>query len=200
MPSLLRLLSTDVLRAAPALLGAYLVRGDLRCRIVETEAYRTPDDPACHAYRSRTPRNEPMFGPPGRAYVYFTYGNHHMLNVVAHADGIAAAVLIRAAEPLEGLAEMARRRRQTRPEALLSGPGKLCQAFAIGPSDNRCDLFHPDTHHALTLLPPDKPLPPRQILTGGRIGISRGQDLPWRFIDRTRMQWVSRPLPTALER
>lgn len=195
MLPLLHLLATDVLRAAPAMLGAYLVRGNLRCRIVETEAYRTPDDPACHAYRSRTRRNDAMFGPPGHAYVYFTYGNHFMLNVVAHADGIAAAVLVRAAEPLEGLPEMHRRRQKSDPRALLSGPGKLCQAFGITAEDNRTPLFDPAS--SLRLEPPDEFLPARYILTGPRIGISQGTDLPWRFLDATRLEWASRPLPPS---
>lgn len=194
--SLLRLLSTDVLRAAPALLGAYLVRGNLRCRIVETEAYRTPDDPACHAYRSRTPRNEPMFGPPGHAYVYFTYGNHFMLNVVAHPDGLAAAVLIRAAEPLSGIDLMSSRRRQSDPHALLSGPGKLCQAFAITAADNRHNLLAPSTSpNALHLEPPERPVPKKLILSTPRIGITKGTHLPWRFSDASRLPWVSRPKP-----
>ncbi|MFN4243393.1 MAG: DNA-3-methyladenine glycosylase [Tepidisphaerales bacterium] len=193
MPDLLELLEEDVLRAAPALLGAYLVRGGLRCRIVETEAYRTPDDPACHAYRSRTARNEAMFGPPGHAYVYFTYGNHFMLNVVAHRDGVAAAVLIRAAEPLSGLETMAARRGRSDTRELLSGPGKLCQAFGITAKDNRVNLFDPAGE--LRIEPPDRVLPRRHILTGPRIGISQGTELPWRFMDATRLSWVSRPRP-----
>lgn len=192
---LLELLERDVLLAAPALLGAYLVRGRRRCRIVETEAYRTPDDPACHAYRARTARNDAMFGPPGRAYVYFTYGNHFMLNIVAHRDGVAAAVLVRAAEPVAGLELMAARRQRDDPRDLLSGPGKLCQAFDITLDDNRTDLFDPAGE--LRLEPPESMLHSRHILTGPRIGISRGTDLPWRFIDSTRLEWVSRPRPAA---
>jgi len=196
---LLRVFSSDVLRAAPSLLGAYLVRGNLRARIVETEAYRTPDDPACHAYRSRTTRNGPIFGMPGLAYVYFTYGSHFMLNVVAHPDGVAAAVLIRAAEPLSGMDAMYARRKQSPPldpRTLLSGPGKLCQAFAITSADNLAPLlFAPTSPDALHIEPPDKPVPKSQIISGPRIGISQGTELPWRFSDASRLQWVSRPKP-----
>lgn len=191
--TLLNLLTRDVLKAAPALLGAYLVRGDLRARIVETEAYRAKDDPACHAYRSRTKRNDVMFGPPGFAYVYFSYGVHWMLNVTAHVEGNAAAVLIRAAEPLEGLPDMHRRRDTVVPANLLSGPGKLCQAFEITGEDNGLNLFDPRS--SLRIEPPEKPLAKSKILAGPRIGISQGMDLPWRYMDADRIQWVSKPRP-----
>lgn len=194
--SLSELLATDVLRAAPALLGATLVFGELRARIVETEAYRAQDDPACHAYRARTKRNEVMFGPPGRAYVYFNYGVHWMLNVTAHADGDAAAVLIRAAVPLAGLEVMSARRATDTPRNLLSGPGKLCKAFAITGELNGLDLFSPTpAADRLHILPSAAPLARSQILTGPRIGISQGQNLPWRYLDRSHLDWVSRPLP-----
>ena len=125
-------LDNDVLAGAKALLGLNLVKGEMRARIVEVEAYRTPDDPACHAHRGVTPRNEVMFGPAGRAYVYFNYGVHWMLNVTAHSQGDAAAVLIRAAQPVNGLVEMRGARSSTKSDRdLLSGPGKLAAAYGI---------------------------------------------------------------------
>lgn len=203
MAGLLSMLERDVVRAAQGMLGWTLVRGSMRARIVETEAYRAEDDPACHAYRSRTPRNEVMFGPAGHAYVYFNYGVHWMLNVTAHAPDRAAAVLIRAAMPLAGL-EQFRLNRASAPSAkadlnLMSGPGKLCRAFAITGADNGVNLFPravPGTE--LALLPPEN-RPPRksEVLTGPRIGITLGQELPWRFVDGTCREWSSKPLPPA---
>ena len=185
-------LRRDVLVAAPKLLGAILRFGELSARIVEVEAYRTPDDPGCHAHRGQTPRNASMFGEPGSAYVYFTYGNHWMLNVVAHEPGTAAAVLIRAAEPLTGLEFMRERRpKAIRDEDLLSGPGKLTAAFGIDRSLDGTDLLG---HGPLTLEPGPAP---NHILIGTRIGLAtgKGDDFPWRFMDADRMRWVSRPHP-----
>lgn len=105
---LLDALAHDVRRGAVALLGAHLVRGEKRARIVEVEAYRGIDDPGSHAFRGATPRNEVMFGPPGFAYVYFTYGMHWMLNVSSQNHSVAAAVLLRAGEPLAGSIRCAR--------------------------------------------------------------------------------------------
>jgi DNA-3-methyladenine glycosylase len=168
----------------------------LRARIVETEAYRTPDDPGCHAHRGRTPRNDVLFGAPGLAYVYFTYGNHWMLNVVAHEEGFAAAVLIRAAIPVEGLDEMRSRRYRTQKEQtdrnLLSGPGKICQAFGIDGTFNRVNLIDPASK--LHLEPGTKIRP---VIVGTRIGLApgMGDDLPWRFCDAENLEWVSKPIP-----
>lgn len=190
--ALLALLRVDVVAAARALLGATLVRGTMRARIVETEAYRAADDPASHAYRRQTPRNTPMYGPPGRAYVYLNYGMHWMLNVAAHPEGEAAAVLIRAAEPLEGLEEM-RTSRPTarRDEDLLSGPGKVCRAFGITGVDNGRDLF---ADPELRLVAGEQV---SEVLVGPRIGIAegKGHETPWRFCDAGALRWVSRPLP-----
>lgn len=116
-----------------------------------------------------------------------------MLNVTAHPEGDAAAVLIRAAEPLEGLPEMHRRRNTIAPGNLLSGPGKLCQAFGLNASHNGLHLFDADA--PLRIEPAEAPLPKSGILAGPRIGISQGQELPWRYVDATRLQWVSRPRP-----
>ena len=184
------LLQRDVVEAARGLLGFTLVRGDRRARIVETEAYRAEDDPACHAYRRRTPRNETMWGRPGRAYVYLNYGMHWMLNVVAHEEGRAAAVLVRAAEPLEGLDEFRDARSGVKDRDLLNGPGKLCRAFGITRADDGSDLLDPDSELRLERGEADVP-----IVAGPRIGISVGQDLPWRFADASRLEWVSKPAP-----
>ncbi|MCC7230735.1 MAG: DNA-3-methyladenine glycosylase [Fimbriimonadaceae bacterium] len=194
--SLLPLLTQDVLAAAPSLLGWHLVRDGLRARIVEVEAYRASDDPACHAFLRTAMKNMAMFGPPGKAYVYFTYGCHWMLNVVAHGQGDAAAILIRAAEPIQG-SELFRERRPKarRDRDLLSGPGKLAAAFAIDASDNGVDLLDLQSKPGLLRLEsPDIPAP--RIVAGTRIGIAlgKGHDYPWRFADADRLVWVSRPL------
>lgn len=133
-----------------------------------------------------------MFGEPGHAYVYFTYGNHWMLNVVAHDTGNAAAILIRAAKPLTGLETMRERRpKAKRDEDLLSGPGKLAAAFGLDRRHDGLNLFEGDE----VRMEPGEP--PRQILTGTRIGLAlgKGDDLPWRFVDADRLRWVSRPHP-----
>jgi len=205
------ILREDVLAGAEALLGAVLVRGELRARIVETEGYRAEDDPACHAFRSRTARNEVMFGEPGYAYVYFNYGVHWMLNVTAHEPGRAAAVLVRAAAPLDGLDVMRARREigaedpdsaiknqksktknQKLDRDLLSGPGKLAKAFDITRKDNGLNLLDPTS--PLHLLPRTGSV---RVVTGSRIGIAegKGHDLPWRFMDADALESVSRPRP-----
>ncbi len=175
--------------AAAALLGAELRRGDLAAKIVETEAYRAEDDAACHAYRGKTPRNSVLFGPPGFSYVYFNYGVHWMLNVSAHADGFAAGILIRAAEPLSGIAEMRMRREVPKDRDLLSGPGKLTKAFGITAADNGKWLFGEGEN--LRIVPAQCRV---RFKSGPRIGIAKGKgdELPWRFMDADRMEWVSR--------
>jgi DNA-3-methyladenine glycosylase len=178
----------DALELAPDLLGCILATDDgVRVRITETEAYR-PDDTACHAFRGETPRNAPMFGQAGRAYVYMTYGIHHMLNVVADRPGTPAAVLIRAAEPVEGLDAIRARRDGREGPALLDGPGKLTAALGIDRAHNTLDLLG------------DGPLRleagtrPERIATGPRIGIQyadpRDVTAPWRFADAD-SRWVS---------
>jgi DNA-3-methyladenine glycosylase len=165
----------------PDLLGRILVRrvGEgtlLTARIVEAEAYQE-DDPASHSYRGRTNRTEVMFGPPGHAYVYFTYGMHHCMNVVTGSMGEGSAVLLRAAEPLEGLEEMTRRRGTNDPRALCSGPGRLCQALGIDRAENGLDLVR---GRELLLLE-GAPVPPSEISVGSRVGITSGTERPWRF-------------------
>lgn len=188
---MLQILDADVLKGAKALLGWHLVRGSRRARIVEVEAYRS-DDPGCHAFRGRTPRNEVMFGPPGIAYVYFNYGVHWMLNVTAHSHGDPAAILVRAAEPLEGLEEMfARRPKAKKPEDLLSGPGKLAAAFDITSSDYGVNLLD---HGSVLRLEPGAP--PKRIKKGLRVGLAKGKGelLEWRFVDGDALRWLSEPL------
>jgi DNA-3-methyladenine glycosylase len=165
----------------PDLLGRILVRkvGDgtlLAARIVEAEAYQE-DDPASHSFRGRTNRTEVMFGPPGHAYVYFTYGMHHCMNVVTGSTGEGSAVLLRAAEPLEGLEEMARRRGTNDRRALCSGPGRLCQALGIDRADNGLDLVR----GRLLWLLEGAPVAPSTISVGPRVGITSGTERPWRF-------------------
>ena len=192
--ALRRALERDVNDASQALLGWDLVRGNLRARIVETEAYRQ-DDPACHAFGKAKMKNMALWARPGLAYIYFTYGNHWMLNVVAHPEGDAAAVLVRAAQPISGQEEMFERRpKAARQEDLLSGPGKLAAAFDITSADNMLDLLDPASE--LHLEPGD---PPARIVTGTRIGIAVGKahEYPWRYLDGDALRWVSRPLPRA---
>jgi DNA-3-methyladenine glycosylase len=186
------LLNRDVVAATPALLGAILVRGEMRARIVETEAYRAADDPACHAYRKTTMRNMVLFGPPGLAYVYLNYGMHWMLNISAHPDGDAAGILFRAAEPLTGLEEMRANRPGIKDAELLTGPGKLCKAFGITRDLNGIDLLDPSSELRLELSEPVE-----NVVIGPRIGIAegKGHDTPWRFMDGDRLEWVSRPRP-----
>ena len=180
----------------PDLLGRILVRrlGDgtlLTARIVEAEAYQE-DDPASHSYRGRTSRTEVMFGPPGHAYVYFTYGMHHCINVVTGSTGEGSAVLLRAAEPLEGLEEMARRRGTNDPRALCSGPGRLCQALGIDRAEDGVDLVR---GRELWLLE-GTAAPPSSISVGSRVGITSGIERPWRFSVRGD-RFVSRVRPEA---
>lgn len=191
--ALKELLLDDVVAASEAMLGWDIVTPDARVRIVETEAYRTPDDPACHAHLGRTKRNEVLFGPPGFAYVYFTYGNHWMLNASAHPDGIAAAVLIRAARPIEGLDVIrSRRPKAKRDQDLLSGPGKLCQALAITGQHNAFDLFAAGSYVRL-----EPGCPPEDVGIDTRIGLApgKGTEWPWRFLSLDDEEWVSRRMP-----
>ncbi len=156
--------------------------------IVETESYER-DDPACHAYVGLTKRTEVLFGPPGRAYVYLSYGIHSLLNAVAEPRGEAAAVLIRALEPDKGLDEM-RARRGARADAdLCSGPGKLTEALGIGLDANGADLGADPF-----LLAPRPPGWEGEIVTGPRIGITKAVERPWRFCLAGNPH-VSRPRP-----
>jgi DNA-3-methyladenine glycosylase len=165
--------------AAPLLLGCIMERMingvRLRGRIVETEAY-DQTDVASHSYRGRTPRTDVMFGPPGHLYVYFTYGMHYCCNIVTGPDGHGAAVLIRAVEPLAGEEIMQELRQGRSGPELTNGPAKFCQAFGIDRKLNGHDL----ARMPLKLIVPAEPAAGKIIRTT-RIGISRGQDVPWRF-------------------
>lgn len=193
MPLLDDLRTMPVAESAKRILGCILVAGECRARIVEVEAYGGETDPASHAWRGPTPRTMVMYGEPGRAYVYFTYGNHWMLNVVARPDGEASAVLIRAAEPLAGIEMMRSRRPKAQSDNdLLSGPGKLCQALGLTRADNGVDLLDPNSPLRL-----EEGERPTAVLTGVRIGIAvgRGELEPLRFIDASRLSWASKPWP-----
>jgi len=175
------------------LLGCELVFGGLRARIVETEAYAGQDDLGSHGCRGKTPRNAMMFGEPGHAYVYFTYGNHWMLNVTARPIGECGAVLIRGAMPLEGLETMRERRPKAKNDFdLLSGPGKLAAAFGLDREFNGLNLL---SENSPLLLVPGEPV--THILVGTRIGIAkgRGDETPWRFVDEGLVRWASKPHP-----
>jgi DNA-3-methyladenine glycosylase len=169
-------------RVAPDLLGQVLVRrvadgSRLAGVIVEAEAYE-PGDPASHAYRGPTPRNEVMFGRPGRLYVYFTYGNHWMANVVTRKAGEGSAVLLRAVRPIDGIETMSANRGRTDMLGLCSGPGKLAQAFAISREQNGEDLVA----GSVVWLERGNGAVVRS--RGPRVGVSVGVEPKWRF-------WVS---------
>ena len=169
------------LEVAPDLLNKVLVARDGRTgRIVEVEAYRGADDPGSHGFRGRTRRNATMFGPPGRLYVYFTYGMHWCANVVAETDGAAAAVLLRALTPLEGLDAMyaARGPVARRDRDLCSGPAKLTQALGIDGAFDGADVVANDRGVAIV---DDGHPPPKDPAVTTRIGLTNGADLPWRF-------------------
>ena len=166
---------------ARELLGAVLehrtAEGTVRGRIVETEAYLGPDDPACHAAAGLTERTRILHGPPGHAYVYFIYGMHWCFNAVTREAGHGSAVLVRALEPLSGLALMRRRREIDDDVGLTSGPARLCEAFAIGRSQNgvRLDRGPLRILHGLSV-------PDESVLITPRIGIRKAADWPLRFL------------------
>ncbi|MDT9545966.1 MAG: DNA-3-methyladenine glycosylase [Chlorobium sp.] len=168
------------LQLATALLGKTFVRilpGNrvLKGRIVETEAYLGEGDEASHAWRGKTDRNRPMFEAPGTLYVYFTYGCHHLVNIVSEPRETAGAVLLRAMEPLEGIWFMEQQRRSASASNLMSGPAKIAQALDINRSHSGSDLF--GVEFSLENAPP---IPETHIGTSSRIGISRGKELQWR--------------------
>jgi DNA-3-methyladenine glycosylase len=169
------------LTVAKDLLGKVLVHrtraGVAAGMIVETEAYIGEDDPACHAAPGPTTRNQPLYGPPGIAYVYLNYGIHYLVNAVTESEGAPAAVLIRALEPIDGIEVMTRRRRDGRSDIatnLCRGPGNLTQALGITLEENRLDL----TSSRLAI--EDRGLVPQRVAWGPRIGIRHGTERPWR--------------------
>lgn len=173
--------SRSTLEVAPQLLGKILSKREkgetLSGRIIEVEAYLGSRDPASHAFRGPTRRNQAMFGPPGHAYVYFTYGAHFCFNVVTEPKGVPGAVLIRAVEPLEGIHLMSQRRKQRPIQELASGPGKLTQAFGITLADNGRDLFGPSLW-----IGERKKDPSPSWRAMPRVGIRCGVKLRYRFV------------------
>lgn len=171
------------LTVARELLGARLVRildgAKLVGLITETEAYIGEEDLGCHAKAGRTPRTQVMYGPPGHAYVYFTYGNHWLLNAVTEREGFPAAVLIRAIQPLEGVEVMSARRNGKD----TFGPGKLCQAMGIAKSENGADLT---AASASLWIEAGVPVPEKSVTIGPRVGLysvpEPWKSVPWRFL------------------
>lgn len=176
-----------VLEVAEDLIGCELLYRGCGGLIVEAEAY-SAEDPASHGFRGETRRNATMFGPPGHAYVYVSYGIHHCLNLVTGEAGSAEAVLIRAIEPTAGLEEMSRRRGRAQPRELCSGPGKLCQALGISLSDDGLDLLQDP--FGLRVPRGDRP----GVVRAPRVGISQAIELSWRFC-AAGSPFVSRPAP-----
>ena len=163
----------SVHEVAPDLIGVSLFVEGVGGLVVEVEAY-DQEDPASHGYRGRTARNASMFGPPGHAYVYRSYGIHWCLNLVCAEEGVAEAVLIRALEPTQGIDTMQRRRGLSDFRTLCSGPGKLCQALAITREHDGLPLDRPPFEFR-----PRKSIP--EIATGPRIGIAQATELSWRY-------------------
>ena len=166
-----------VLEVARDLVGCVVTHGDTAGVIVETEAYHD-SEPASHAFVGLTPRTRTLFGPPGRAYVYFSYGVHSLLNAVCEPAGVGAAVLIRALEPVDGIDHMRERRGVEAVRQLCSGPGKLTQALGIGLELNDTDLLRGPVVFS------DRPRGWRDVAVDVdvRIGITKAADLPWRFV------------------
>jgi DNA-3-methyladenine glycosylase len=183
-----------VLEVARDLVGCTLAHGRAAGVIVETEAYHE-SEPACHAFAGLTPRTRVLFGAPGTAYVYRSYGIHALVNAVCEPAGVGAAVLIRALEPVGALEEMRARRGLHAVEQLCSGPGKLTQALAIELGHNGADLVRGPLRMG--------PRPPGwedvELVTGTRIGITKAAELPWRFC-AVGSRSVSRPWPAGLLR
>jgi DNA-3-methyladenine glycosylase len=176
------------------LIGCTVRHGESAGRIVETESYHM-DEPACHAHVGITGRTHILFGEPGRAYVYFSYGIHALLNAVSENEGVGAAVLIRALEPTDGVTEMRERRGLERLGDLCSGPGKLTQALGVGLSLNGTSLVD----GPIEVLGRERGHREPRIVVGERIGITKAAELPWRFCDAD-SRYVSRPWPAAMRR
>jgi DNA-3-methyladenine glycosylase len=180
-----------VVEVARDLVGCVVTHGDCAGVIVETEAYHD-SEPACHAYVGVTPRTRTLFGPPGRAYVYRSYGIHALLNAVSEPEGIGAAVLIRALEPLAGI-DLMRARRGLEPlRELCSGPGKLTQALAVELHHNASDLGR----GPIVISERRKAWREVAVKADTRIGITRAVELPWRFC-AAGSRFLSRPVRSA---
>jgi DNA-3-methyladenine glycosylase len=192
-PRMADLLSTSffarsVHDVAPELIAATLLVDGVGGAIVEVEAY-DHEDPASHAYRGLTARNASMFGPPGRAYVYRSYGIHWCLNLVCGPEGVGDAVLVRALEPTEGVELMQERRRTDNPRLLCAGPGRLCEALAVTRDHDGLPLDRPPFQllaraHAV------------EVVATPRVGITQAADRPWRYV-LAGSRFLSRGLPRA---
>ena len=185
----------SVHEVARDLVGCTVRHGVTAGRIVEVESYHQ-EEPACHAFVGLTGRTRVLFGPPGRAYVYRSYGIHALLNAVSEREGVGAAVLIRALEPVDGIELMRARRRIDTIQELCNGPGKLTQALGIGLDLNDTSLLGDGP---IEILPPQNGDRPAELVIGERIGITKAAELPWRFCDPTSAS-VSRPWPAAMRR
>ena len=183
----------DVLAVAQALIGCVVSCDGCSGMIVETEAYHD-SEPACHAYVGRTARTQTLFGAPGSAYVYLSYGVHALLNAVCEPEGVGAAVLIRALEPLAGIEQMAARRGlpAARVRELCSGPGKLTQALGVGLDDNGSSL----TDGRVVIRGRPRRLGDPVVQRDRRIGITKATELPWRFC-LAGSRYLSRPVGGA---
>jgi DNA-3-methyladenine glycosylase len=183
------------LQVAPDLLGCVLWSGPVAVRLTETEAYHGAADPASHAYRGQTPRNSVMFGPPGHAYVYFTYGMHFCVNLVCLPPGTASAVLLRAGEVVAGVGEAQARRGEKVPlRDLARGPARLCQALGIDRGYNGADVV--DRAGLLRLEAGDAAGGSGMVSSGPRVGVREGWREPWRFwLDSDPTVSVYRPHP-----
>jgi DNA-3-methyladenine glycosylase len=182
----------SVHEVARELIGCVVRHGETAGRIVETESYHM-EEPACHAFAGVTERTRTLYGEPGHAYVYFSYGVHSLLNAVAEPEGVGAAVLIRALEPVDGIEVMRARRGLERAEELCSGPGKLTQALDIGLSLNGSSLVD----GPIELLTSEPGAREPRVVVGERVGITKAVELPWRFCDAD-SRHVSRPWPAAM--
>ncbi len=176
-----QILMLSSLEAAPLLLGWVLCRrlpqGIIKVKIVETEAYHQ-EDPASHSFRGLTQRTWPMFEAGGRLYIYFTYGMHYCLNIVVGKKGVGEGVLVRAAEPLQGLDIMRKNRQVADADNLSNGPGKLAQALGISDTGLSGEILNKSS---ILLEPPADPLKPSDIIAAPRVGIKHAVELPWRF-------------------
>jgi DNA-3-methyladenine glycosylase len=169
-------LARPVEQVAPELLGAVLRHGEVAVRLTEVEAYDGTSDPASHAFRGRTPRNEIMFGPPGHLYVYFSYGMHWAANLICGPDGVASGVLLRAGEVVAGLEVARSRRGRASDRDLARGPGRLTQALGIGIEHKGACVLDGGP---VRLEP--RATAPESIMSGPRVGVSAEADRPWRF-------------------
>jgi DNA-3-methyladenine glycosylase len=196
-PDIQQIVKLPSLQAAPLLLGCYLTRmtpdGPIKVKIVETEAYHQ-DDPASHSFRGLTPRTAPMFQAGGHLYVYFTYGMHYCFNIVTGPEGVGEGVLIRAAEPINGVKIMQNNRGMRDIKNLTNGPGKLAQAMGISDTSLSGKLLNPDkkllnklsnsygaSKYADIWLEEGEEVKRQAIIAGPRIGIRRAAANPWRF-------------------